>query len=170
MASTRAPRRRPKNALHERPTRCHRDSTHEKLSAQLRVSSRGPQEPRPSRHWCGEPVYERGPGMRGIVIGDTRTGVIPLRRWPLIASLFPEAYRRVKEPPMTRSRRRTTPKTGVYWIPLDEIREARGFTVLLVNARHVKNVPGRKSDVRWCRAPRRPSRRGPWPVRSGLPS
>src|SRR5262245_26576529 len=37
--------------------------------------------------------------------------------------------------------------TGVYWIPLYEILDARGFTVLLVNARHVKNVPGRKSDV-----------------------
>jgi transposase len=40
--------------------------------------------------------------------------------------------------------------TGVYWIPVFEILEARGFTVLLVNARHVKNVPGRKSDVSDC--------------------
>ena len=40
--------------------------------------------------------------------------------------------------------------TGVYWIPLYEILEARGFEVLLVNARHVKNVPGRKSDVSDC--------------------
>jgi transposase len=40
--------------------------------------------------------------------------------------------------------------TGVYWIPLYEILEARGFEVLLVNARHVKNVPGRKSDVMDC--------------------
>ena len=37
--------------------------------------------------------------------------------------------------------------TGVYWIPIYEILEARGFEVHLVNARHVKNVPGRKSDV-----------------------
>ena len=40
--------------------------------------------------------------------------------------------------------------TGVYWIALYEILEARGFQVLLVNARHVKNVPGRKSDVSDC--------------------
>ena len=40
--------------------------------------------------------------------------------------------------------------TGVSWIPLYEMLEARGFTVLLVNARHVKNVPGRKSDVSDC--------------------
>jgi transposase len=31
--------------------------------------------------------------------------------------------------------------TGVYWIPLFELLDARGFTVLLVNARHVKNPP-----------------------------
>lgn len=37
--------------------------------------------------------------------------------------------------------------TGVYWIPIYEILEAHGFAVLLVNARHLKHVPGRKSDV-----------------------
>src|SRR5690606_33746251 len=40
--------------------------------------------------------------------------------------------------------------TGVYWIPLYELLEKRGFEVLLVNARHVKNVAGRKSDVLDC--------------------
>ena len=40
--------------------------------------------------------------------------------------------------------------TGVYWIPLFEILERRGLEVVLVNARHVKNVPGRKSDVIDC--------------------
>jgi transposase len=40
--------------------------------------------------------------------------------------------------------------TGVYWIPVFEILEAQGFQVILVNARHVKNVPGRKSDVSDC--------------------
>jgi transposase len=37
--------------------------------------------------------------------------------------------------------------TGVYWIPLYEILETRGLDVVLVNAHHVKNVPGRKTDV-----------------------
>ena len=37
--------------------------------------------------------------------------------------------------------------TGVYWIPLFEILERRGCEVYLVNARHTKNLPGRKSDV-----------------------
>jgi transposase len=40
--------------------------------------------------------------------------------------------------------------TGVYWIPLFELLESRGFKVFLVNARHVKNVSGRKSDVLDC--------------------
>ena len=40
--------------------------------------------------------------------------------------------------------------TGVYWIPLYQILETRGFQVSLVNAQHVKNVPGRKSDVSDC--------------------
>ena len=37
--------------------------------------------------------------------------------------------------------------TGVYWIPIYEILEEHGFQVYLVNARHTKNLPGRKSDV-----------------------
>jgi transposase len=40
--------------------------------------------------------------------------------------------------------------TGVYWIPVYEILEARGFQVFVVNARHLKNVPGRKSDIQDC--------------------
>jgi transposase len=40
--------------------------------------------------------------------------------------------------------------TGVYWIPLFQILEARTIQVCLVNARHVKHVPGRKSDVMDC--------------------
>ena len=40
--------------------------------------------------------------------------------------------------------------TGVYWIPIYDILEARGFQVCLVNARHLKNVSGRKTDVLDC--------------------
>jgi transposase len=40
--------------------------------------------------------------------------------------------------------------TGVYWIPLFQILEERGVEVFLVNARHVKNVPGRRTDVSDC--------------------
>jgi len=39
--------------------------------------------------------------------------------------------------------------TGVFWKPIYNILEGH-FTMLLVNARHLKQVPGRKSDVRDC--------------------
>jgi transposase len=37
--------------------------------------------------------------------------------------------------------------TGDYWIPLYEILEEHGLEVYLVDTRHTKNLPGRKSDV-----------------------
>ena len=40
--------------------------------------------------------------------------------------------------------------TGVYWIPLFGVLEERGFQVLLVDPRRIKNVPGRKTDVLDC--------------------
>jgi transposase len=40
--------------------------------------------------------------------------------------------------------------TGVYWVPLYEVLEARGFEVKLVDASKVKHVSGRKSDVLDC--------------------
>ena len=40
--------------------------------------------------------------------------------------------------------------TSVYWIPLFQKLEAAGLEVLLVNARHVRHVPGRKTDCKDC--------------------
>jgi transposase len=40
--------------------------------------------------------------------------------------------------------------TGVYWMPVFEILEQHGLEVYLVNARHTKNVPGRKTDIQEC--------------------
>jgi transposase len=40
--------------------------------------------------------------------------------------------------------------TGVYWIPISEILEARGMRPCVVNARHMKNVPGRRTDWHEC--------------------
>lgn len=40
--------------------------------------------------------------------------------------------------------------TGVYWIPVYEILAERRFEVAVVNAHHLKNVPGRKSDIQDC--------------------
>jgi len=40
--------------------------------------------------------------------------------------------------------------TGVYWIPVFQVLESRGFDVKLVNAHYVKTVPGRKTDILDC--------------------
>jgi len=40
--------------------------------------------------------------------------------------------------------------TGVYWMPVLEVLEQHGLEVYLVNARHTKNLPGRKSDIQEC--------------------
>jgi transposase len=58
--------------------------------------------------------------------------------------------------------------TGVYWIPLFELLESRGFTVYLVNARHVKNVSGRKS--RGARLPMAPAVDELWSVGWRVPA
>ncbi len=66
--------------------------------------------------------------------------------------------------------------TGVYWIPIYDILEARGFRVYLVNARHLKNVSDRKSDVLDCQSPKgRRSALDPaitylWPAQCLLPT
>src|SRR2546423_5758568 len=67
-------------------------------------------------------------------------------------------WRRTKLPIGSAAQPRAAPETffklvlrwGVYWIPLFQILEDRGFEVCLVNARHVKNVPGRRTDVSDC--------------------
>jgi transposase len=40
--------------------------------------------------------------------------------------------------------------TGVYWIPIYELLQAEGIEAVLVNARHLSGVPGRKSDLLDC--------------------
>lgn len=40
--------------------------------------------------------------------------------------------------------------TSVYWVPLYDMIEEAGLEAVLANARHVKHVPGRKSDVQDC--------------------
>ena len=39
--------------------------------------------------------------------------------------------------------------TGVYWKPIWNLLEGR-FDLMLVNAQHIKAVPGRKTDIKDC--------------------
>lgn len=40
--------------------------------------------------------------------------------------------------------------TGVYWLPLYGVLEAAGFQVVMVNGKHTRNLPGRKTDMKDC--------------------
>jgi transposase len=40
--------------------------------------------------------------------------------------------------------------TGVYWLCAYEVLESAGMEVLVVNGKHVKNLPGRKTDLKDC--------------------
>jgi len=52
--------------------------------------------------------------------------------------------------------------TGVFWVPIYELLEQAGIVPYLVNARHIKTVPGRKSD--WNDAQWRKHAARPWAV------
>ena len=60
--------------------------------------------------------------------------------------------------------------TGVYWKPVWNLLEGQ-FTLLLVNAQHMKQVPGRKTDVRDCEwiADRKAAWTAPRQLRAGSP-
>lgn len=63
---------------------------------------------------------------------DTFTdGLIELRDWLLVSKVTEVAME----------------ATGVYWKPVWDVLEGHGFSVLLANPAHIKNVPGRKTDV-----------------------
>lgn len=59
----------------------------------------------------------------------------------------PELHRIAKELKKAKAITAVMEATGVYWVPLYEILEDLGFTPVLVDAKSVKNAPGRKSDV-----------------------
>ena len=95
------------------------------------------------------------PNAAGIDIGATEIFVAlpqdrdpsPVRRF----ETFTEDLHRLKD--WLRQHGITTvamESTGVYWIPLFQILERAGLEVCLVNAHHVKHVPGRKTDVIDC--------------------
>lgn len=84
-------------------------------------------------HWvCCPPEEEQKPNVR--TFGTTTPQLQKLADWlelEAIESVAMEA-------------------TGIYWIPLYELLEARGIEVVLVNARQLSHVPGRKTDMLDC--------------------
>jgi transposase len=101
------------------------------------------------------PVSIVHPDAAGIDIGSERHFVaVPADRDPRPVREFRSFTADLERLAdwLTQCRVRTVAmeSTGVYWIPVFELLERRGFEVRLVDARHVHHVPGRKSDVLDC--------------------
>lgn len=99
------------------------------------------------------PVIE--PDAAGIDVGATEIFVaVPNDRAPEPIRCFPtftvDLERLADWLQQCQIRTVAMESTGVYWIPLFQILEKRKIDVRLVNAHHVKNVPGRKTDVSDC--------------------
>lgn len=86
-----------------------------------------------SQHWGCGPAREDGqPNVR--VFGTTTDQLHALADWLATQGVESVAME----------------STHVYWIPIYELLESRGIEVLLVNARQLHNVPGRKTDFSDC--------------------
>jgi transposase len=84
-------------------------------------------------HWVAGPPQEDGtPNVQRF--GTTTPELVRLADWLKTQGVVTVAME----------------STGVYWIPLYEILDGRGFEVVLANARQIHHVPGRKSDMLDC--------------------
>ena len=102
------------------------------------------------------PFFDQmNPHAAGIDIGSkshfvavrTEAGEVIVKEFDSFTSDLYELSKHLKEHKVTTV---AMESTGVYWIPLYDLLEAEGFEVKLVNARHVKNVTGRKTDIEDC--------------------
>lgn len=103
----------------------------------------------------GEPLQTVNPNAAGLDIGSQEIwACVPADRDPEPVRPFgtftPDLHRLADWLVGSGIATVALESTGVYWIPIFEILEARGLQVQVVNARHLKNVPGRKSDVQDC--------------------
>jgi len=102
-----------------------------------------------------KPMHVLQPNSAGIDVGATEIYVAvpddrsskPVRRFDTFTDDLHETAKWLKECGIESI---AMESTGVYWIPIFQILDTYGFDVILVNARHVKNVPGRKTDVQDC--------------------
>lgn len=85
-----------------------------------------------TEHWVCGPVNEKTPYVR--VFGTTTPDLNEIADWLAAQGVTSVAME----------------STSVYWIPLFEILEERGLDVVLVNARQLHHVPGRKTDFHDC--------------------
>jgi hypothetical protein len=107
------------------------------------------------RKEIGEPLGDVHPNAAGLDIGSREIwACVPadrdVERVQRFGTFTPDLHHLADWLTQCRVDTVAMESTGVYWIPVFEILEARGFEVYLVNARHLKNVPGRKSDDQDC--------------------
>ena len=102
-----------------------------------------------------KPLHEPEPDAAGIDLGATEIWVavapdrceMPVRRF----GAFTEDLMAIVQWLLACGIRTVAVEaTSVYWVPLYQLLADAQIAICLVNARHVKNVPGRKSDVRDC--------------------
>lgn len=120
------------------------------------VSTKPPPKSAPVRERAKQPALSIAyPNACGIDIGSSSHFVAvpadrdeePVREFPAFTADLERLVQWLRECGITAV---AMESTGVYWIPLYEMLDAGGFEVHLVNARHVRTVPGRKSDVLDC--------------------
>jgi hypothetical protein len=94
------------------------------------------------------------PDAAGIDVGAKQHLVaVPADRDPRPVRTFqaftPELHELAQWLKHCRIRTVALESTGIYWIALYEVLEQHGFEVQVVNARHVKHVPGRSKPMCW---------------------
>jgi transposase len=130
-------------------------STYERLQKGLRLSGKQRDELRQRLHSADPGLTIVHPDAAGIDVGSKSHFVaVPAGRDPQPVLEFGSWTGDLKKLALWLKscgiRTVAMQSTGVYWIALQEVLEAEGIEVFLVNARGTKNLPGRKSDVQEC--------------------
>lgn len=97
---------------------------------------------------CGIDVHENTPTACLLTTGAPGEPVQDVRTFRTTTGALQELARRLlgAESPTV-----ALESTGVYWKPVSDVLEPAGLEVVLCNAQHVRNVPGRKTDVKDAR-------------------
>jgi len=135
------------------PGRIHKSSESGEVMMKKRAASKRKESVQKNVDWKALEIVH--PDAAGIDVGGSEHWVAispdrdpePVRRFGCFTADLREMARWLVEKGV---RSVAMQSTGVYWMPVLEVLEQHGLEVYLVNARHTKNVPGRKSDVQEC--------------------
>src|SRR6188768_2473177 len=89
--------------------------------------------------------------VAAIDVGSEKMHVAIIHQQPRVFECFTDSLHRLKDYLQAEGVSSVAMEaTGVYWLPVYTILEAAGLEVVVVNGAHVKNVPGRKTDLQDC--------------------